>query len=62
MKEGIKMNENEKKTAVELVNDMVANGYHLMQYKSAEELVKEYDYFTLDDWKEMHDRFMSWKA
>lgn len=56
------MNENEKKTAVELVKDMVANGYHLMQYKSAEELVEEYNYFTLDDWKEMHDRFMDWKA
>ena len=52
-----KMSEEEKIQATKLVEDMVAHGYHLMQYKSAREMVDTYDCFTLDWWKKDHDRF-----
>lgn len=48
----------EKKTAVALVEDMVAHGYHLMQYKTAEEMVEYYEMLPLKWWQETHDRFV----
>lgn len=51
------MNANEKKMAVALVEDMVAHGYHLMQYPTAQAMVDYYDCFTLEWWQESHDRF-----
>jgi hypothetical protein len=52
------MNANEKMQAVALVEDMVAHGYHLMQYPTAQAMVDTYDCFTLDWWQEAHDRFV----
>jgi len=51
----------EKKQAIALVEDMVAHGYHLMQYKSAQEMVECYSCFDLAWWQESHDRFMKVK-
>lgn len=53
-----KMSENEKVMATALVEDMVAHGYHLMQYKTARAMVDHYDCFTLEWWQKTHDRFV----
>jgi len=55
------MSNTEKKMAIALVQDMVDNGYKLMQYKSAQEMVEYYDTFPLSWWQESHDRFMGMK-
>ena len=52
-----KMTESEKAQAVALVEDMVAHGYRLMQYKDAQAMVNCYDCFPLSWWQESHDRF-----
>ena len=51
----------EKKQAITLVEDMVAHGYHLMQYKNAQEMVEYYDCFPLSWWQESHDQFLAEK-
>lgn len=55
------MSNTERKMAIALVQDMVDNGYKLMQYKSAQEMVEYYDGFPLSWWQESHDRFMTVK-
>lgn len=52
------MNENEKIQAVALVEDMVAHGYHLMQYPTAQAMVDYYECLPLSWWQESHDHFV----
>lgn len=46
-----------KVQAVALVEDMIAHGYHLMQYPTARALVDYYDCFPLSWWEEGRDQF-----
>ena len=57
----MKMNEMEKMQAVALVEDMVAHGYHLMQYPTARAMVDYYETLPLAWWQDCHDRFMGRK-
>ena len=52
------MTNTEKKNAIALVENMVAHGYHLIQYKTAEDMVNCYDMLSLDWWQDCHDRFV----
>lgn len=52
------MTNTEKKIAIALVEDMVAHGYHLVQYKTAEDMVTYYECLPLDWWQEAHDRIV----
>lgn len=53
------MKNTEKMMAIALVEDMVAHGYKLMQYKTAQEMVERYSTFPLPWWQESHDRFVN---
>ena len=52
----------EKMQAIALVEDMVAHGYNLMQYPTAQAMVDYYDHFPLSWWQESHDRFLAQRA
>ena len=52
------MTNTEKMLAVALVEDMVAHGYHLMQYPTAQLMVDNYDCLPLSWWQTAHDNFV----
>jgi hypothetical protein len=51
------MTNTEKMQAITLVEDMVAHGYHLMQYPTARAMVDYYEALPLNWWQEIHDHF-----
>ena len=53
------MKNTEKMIAITLVEDMVAHGYKLMQYKTAKEMVEYYNTLPLSWWQESHDHFVN---
>lgn len=56
-----KMSESDKAQATALLENMIAHGYHLMQYPTARAMVDYYNCFPLSWWQESHDRFMKAK-
>lgn len=48
----------EKKIAVALVEDMVAHGYRLMQYPTAEAMVDYYAALPLEWWQKCHAHYV----
>lgn len=55
------MTKSERLKAIELVNEMVAHGYHLMQYKDAADMVDYYDCFPIEFWQDCRDRWVAGK-
>jgi hypothetical protein len=53
------MTNTEKMQAAALVENMVAHGYSLMPYPTAQAMVDYYEDLPLDWWQETHDEFVA---
>lgn len=49
----------EREQAIAYVNEQIAHGYHLVQYRDAAHMVDVYDCFPLAWWKDCHDRWIA---